>query len=427
MWLDTPDTDAFRQAITANPEDRLPRLVYADYIEENARGPADSAYAAFTRLQCAAAETADKTVRQTIEAEYTDFFLAHWIDWWGTTCRVAGLPFPRRRRTGFAGMVRRVLSLNAPDGAPYEIPIINSAGSPPYLVMESDHLLEPFPAAMPEVRFKGSGVVPDGVNVAAQYSLGHPDTLYVGVRREETGTAGVPREFLVRWASRFPLRRLTLNCPQMSTGGIQPGDLPTVTELELRWCAEPVVHALLRAGVLPGVRTIKLHAPNERGEAGRQAATLLASPVAANCHTLVLGLNDDSQAQALRMLGNLANLERLVVFLPHGMPHQTLGGPYPTEAYFMFARLLQALAEGGLPPVLSRLTVAFPNDGLYPWNSRSRPEIDAAIGRLWAALRQRNEAELTIFHPSAYMTENLPAPRADSPRVIHRPLPCLLV
>ena len=46
------DAPAFFRAIEANPDDDTPRLVYADWLDENAASDADRARAEFVRVQC---------------------------------------------------------------------------------------------------------------------------------------------------------------------------------------------------------------------------------------------------------------------------------------------------------------------------------------------------------------------------------------
>ncbi len=411
MWLDTPEAVAFCRGMAENPNDRLLRLVYADYLDERARGPADAAHAAFTRLQCDASEVADSAERRKVEAEYLALFAEHWLEWWRGTCRVAGLPAPRPQRGWLGGLFGRVTGRAASADAPYEG--VHSE------YLEREHLLESCPVVKPEVRFDGSGIVPDGTAVHALYAWGQPDTLSV-YPATVGGAVGVPREFLVQWASRLPLRRVNLYFASPSAEGFLPGDLPAVTTLDLQRCETRTVEAVLQPGVLAAVRAIKLHPRLRGGHAGRQTAALLASGHAANCHTLALGLNDPGQTAPLRQIGSMSNLERLIVYLPDALPHAALNRPYPTEDFQMFARLLNALADTGLPPVLTHLTVAFPGSPANTF-TRNYPEIDAAIGQLWAGVRGRPGALLTIFHPVSYMTENLPASTDGNTSVGHRP------
>ena len=53
------DAPAFFRAIEADPDDDTPRLVYADWLDEHARGEADRARAEFVRVQCELARVAE--------------------------------------------------------------------------------------------------------------------------------------------------------------------------------------------------------------------------------------------------------------------------------------------------------------------------------------------------------------------------------
>src|SRR5437763_14201269 len=83
------DRAAFLAAIAAAPADDLPRLVFADWLDEHG----DPDRAEFIRLQCAAArgEPADPTRVAALEA-------AHHVDWLGPFARVA---FRAEFRRGF--------------------------------------------------------------------------------------------------------------------------------------------------------------------------------------------------------------------------------------------------------------------------------------------------------------------------------------
>jgi uncharacterized protein (TIGR02996 family) len=68
------DDEAFRRAILANPEEDLPRLVYADFLQE--RG--EEARAEFIRLQCASAKLRpDDAEYATLKREESELQLAH--------------------------------------------------------------------------------------------------------------------------------------------------------------------------------------------------------------------------------------------------------------------------------------------------------------------------------------------------------------
>jgi len=54
------DAPAFFRAIEADPDDDTPRLVYADWLDENAVGAADRARAELIRVQCAHAHDPDR-------------------------------------------------------------------------------------------------------------------------------------------------------------------------------------------------------------------------------------------------------------------------------------------------------------------------------------------------------------------------------
>ena len=69
---------AFLQDIIASPEDDVPRLVYADWLQEH--GQADRAE--FIRVQCALARTAaGDNRRASLERLRTELWEAHGAGW----------------------------------------------------------------------------------------------------------------------------------------------------------------------------------------------------------------------------------------------------------------------------------------------------------------------------------------------------------
>src|SRR4051794_36641253 len=72
------DHDAFLAAITARPDDDLPRLVYADYLDE--QGDADRAE--FVRVQCDLARLpADDPARPALAERELELLSAHGPRW----------------------------------------------------------------------------------------------------------------------------------------------------------------------------------------------------------------------------------------------------------------------------------------------------------------------------------------------------------
>src|SRR5437764_14875679 len=67
-----PDDDAFLRAILAHPDDDLPRLIYADYLDERGDPRGE-----FVRLQCDEARGGDRR-RAARVAELEAAFGAEW-------------------------------------------------------------------------------------------------------------------------------------------------------------------------------------------------------------------------------------------------------------------------------------------------------------------------------------------------------------
>lgn len=86
--------EAFILAIRESPDDDAPRLIYADWLEEN--GQADRAE--FIRVQCRLAQTAKSSPKHTLLLAHTeDLLRANWEQWVGPLREIVG---PWRDRYG---------------------------------------------------------------------------------------------------------------------------------------------------------------------------------------------------------------------------------------------------------------------------------------------------------------------------------------
>src|SRR5436309_13148001 len=75
------DRDALLAAVLADPEDDLPRLVFADWLEETGH-PANAARAAFVRAQVAAERLPPASAeRAGLEARAAELFGAYGAGW----------------------------------------------------------------------------------------------------------------------------------------------------------------------------------------------------------------------------------------------------------------------------------------------------------------------------------------------------------
>lgn len=92
---------ALLSAILANPDDDLPRLVFADWLEENGTTDADEARVEFIRLGC------KSKAKLKISAAETKWLDAHWQRLLGTTL-AATHPKTRRQTTSREGRFVRV-------------------------------------------------------------------------------------------------------------------------------------------------------------------------------------------------------------------------------------------------------------------------------------------------------------------------------
>jgi uncharacterized protein (TIGR02996 family) len=70
--------DALLRAVLAEPDDDAPRLIFADWLEENGRAER----AELIRLQCALAETPEDDPRRPRLAHRAEALIAaHWVEW----------------------------------------------------------------------------------------------------------------------------------------------------------------------------------------------------------------------------------------------------------------------------------------------------------------------------------------------------------
>src|SRR5262245_58838195 len=74
--------ESFLQAIIDRPDDDAPRLIYADWLEENGRTGADRARAEFIRVQVELERLpADDDRRAELAARQDQLLAKHWADW----------------------------------------------------------------------------------------------------------------------------------------------------------------------------------------------------------------------------------------------------------------------------------------------------------------------------------------------------------
>jgi uncharacterized protein (TIGR02996 family) len=97
------DGQALLKAICADPDNDLPRLVYADYLEENGQPER----AAFIRLQCEFARKcrAGEGPDGTIRGELADFWSAHERAWRAELPQLAGVTWDVVFHRGFVERV----------------------------------------------------------------------------------------------------------------------------------------------------------------------------------------------------------------------------------------------------------------------------------------------------------------------------------
>ena len=91
-----PDHGAFLRTIAEHPADDGPRLVYADWLEEQG----DSDRAEFIRLQIDLARTEDDDpARPAKELRVNALLVAHWYECVAPVCEALGDPAPIRPGT----------------------------------------------------------------------------------------------------------------------------------------------------------------------------------------------------------------------------------------------------------------------------------------------------------------------------------------
>src|SRR5687768_11840778 len=75
------DAPAFFRAIEANPDDDTPRLVYADWLDENAASEADRARAEFIRVQCELAREPEPARLPALLARERELLVLYGEEW----------------------------------------------------------------------------------------------------------------------------------------------------------------------------------------------------------------------------------------------------------------------------------------------------------------------------------------------------------
>src|SRR5437764_9153483 len=101
------DRDALIAAIAAAPADDLPRLVYADWLEENG----DPAQAAFIRGQVELARLPPRAPkREKLAAELKAIAVRHARGWVAPLCAAFGQPVPQWPPDPTGGWLTRLLN-----------------------------------------------------------------------------------------------------------------------------------------------------------------------------------------------------------------------------------------------------------------------------------------------------------------------------
>jgi uncharacterized protein (TIGR02996 family) len=96
------DDPAFLRAICANPDDDLPRLIYADWLDEHG----DPDRAEFIRLQCALAAGSEELKRWPDPKKREEVLLMkHSEEWMQPLWSLLGLRFPSKVSRGFPSYV----------------------------------------------------------------------------------------------------------------------------------------------------------------------------------------------------------------------------------------------------------------------------------------------------------------------------------
>jgi uncharacterized protein (TIGR02996 family) len=191
-----PDRDAFLNTIAASPADDGPRLVYADWLEE--QGDADRAEFIRLQIDLARTEDDDDPPRPAKQRRVEALLTAHWRDWLTPVVEALGDPPPRRpgdpqpppTRRGFADrLVQRVLGAIIPGPPPPRPDDYELSGTTVTLNRTG-------PTSMSQRNFR-----------AATFTRGFPDTVELFAWPE------LDRDVVRRLASRCPLAHLHLRGP----------------------------------------------------------------------------------------------------------------------------------------------------------------------------------------------------------------------
>ncbi len=322
------DADAFQRAILAEPAADLPRLVYADWLDETG-DPANAARAEYIRLQCEAAGLSDFDHRRhLLEQRASVLFGERWIDWWRPICRRVNLPEPYA------------------DADPRWH---RAVGWPYYLSEEtSDFVVNNYSPHLPWPRR-------EFINV--RFARGFVDELFLG---------GEGRPSIADWLAVVPADRLTL--VPLVHEDFAPDDTPalrTIRKLTLKITDAAIPLAILGSRHLTALEELFLWTQEESPDA-LELRTIARTPAGNRLRRLKLELSTTSAAAVLAV--SFPNLCDLTVNLEHdggshsaevtnGVSHLAAGLRSQLERLSLFTR-------GDLPPAGFRKLVRRPWESL---------------------------------------------------------------
>lgn len=297
----SPDERALLAAVRAAPADDLPRLVYADWLEDAGRPER----AAFIRCQVAADRLhPDSNRRAELEAQAEALFAGHWVDWWGDVCWAVGLPLPERPRATRLGRLARRLWVGVPVGLPYLRNRFTVGWN--------------FKVEMGDAAWF----------YRAEYSRGFPDRLELGLPVPGRD----PRTLPGRWAAAGPLRDLTVGPPlTLLPAAVGGPHLAGVSRLVLR-DGGPAVAAVLASEHLGHLTDLRIETTDPPDGFNVDLFGVLISPAAPRLGRLEIPLPDQASAEVLAGASSLAGLTALAIELEFE-PDISGGvaGPFPPE------------------------------------------------------------------------------------------------
>ena len=286
------DEWALLAAVRDAPADDLPRLVYADWLDENGH----PARAEFIRLQVEAERLhPDSARRAALTSQAEALLAAHWLDWWGEVCGAVGLPLPERppppaRRGWLARLVRRPVE-DDPPGYPY-----GSTGT----AVGRRHRRRSGPDGPP----------PDGF-AHAVFRRGFPDHLWVSGHEPP----GNPGPLLGRWAAAGPLA--AVDAGSRWWPGLDGPHLAGVGRLTLSHPTADALRTLLASPHLTDLTDLRLRADEPLATLGPELVAVVFSPAAERLRRLEVPLPDQTSAGVLAATRRPAGLTGLDVKLEY--------------------------------------------------------------------------------------------------------------